>query len=474
MNMFIDFFRSVVGADVAYALVWSLVHSLWQAALVALAVAILTSLTRHRQASLRYCLHAIGLLSCVLLSAASFLVHFQRELMYLRLSDGAKLSVFIPTANELSWSTQASLYVNQHVSLLLLAWSLGTLMVGGAPLWDWRTSRRLITRDVSDLPAHWQTLCEQWQGKIGLLRPVRFLLSTKVDVPCVIAYFKPVVLLPASLLLGLSAQQIEAIVLHELAHIRRHDVAMANLQALIRAIYLFNPFVLWISRQLDVERENACDDIAASACRDPALYASSLLHFAEMRAHFDSSTRLAFVGQIGKKGKKMLLKHRIQRLFASERPVANTAKKTLSSTVILALLAASVSYAWAAHETTKTVHLNAQNLPLHQLLQQAERGCSGITEKIKLRHPEALVSANFANVACQDVPALFVDIEERFGMKFNQVEFHAALKVIQQQCPTMFRDVQLKHPQASFSINLQDKSCLQILDAVAEFDAKVK
>lgn len=168
-----------------------------------------------------------------------------------------------------------------------------------------------------------------------------------------------------------------------------------------------------------------------------------------------------------------MLKHRILRLFSTEQNIASTAKKSFATTLVLSMLAVSASYACAAHGTT-TIRLNAQNQPLQQLLQQAENACPGSVEKIKLRHPDTLVSANFSNVACQDVPALFVDMEERFGVKFTEVEFHSALDVMKQQCPTMFRDLQLKNPKASFSINLQDKSCLQMLDAVADFDAKVK
>lgn len=471
MSGFIDFFLAMVGADIAYALVWSLLHSLWQAALLALSATVLASFTRHRQASLHYCLHAGAMLSCALLSVVTFFLHFQRTVLHLRLSEETSVSVFIPSVVEASWSAQAYSYVNQHLPQLLLLWCLGFVVLSAKHLRDWRWSQRLITHNVTALPAYWQAQFERWQAKLGLRHPVRFLLSTQVDVPCVVAYFKPVVLLPASLLLGMSPQQIEAIVLHELAHIHRHDVALANLQAVIRALYFFNPFVFFLSRQIDIERENACDDMAVKACSQPAFYASSLLHFAEMQSHFDSSTRLAIVGKIGNKN---MLKHRIQRLFSTEQHLASTVKKSFATTLMLSMLAASASYAWAAHGATTTIRLNAQNQSLQQLLQQAESGCPGSTEKIKLRHPDTLVNANFANVACQDVPALFVDMEERFAVKFTEVEFHAALDVMKQQCPTMFRDLQLKNPKASFSINLQDKSCLQLLDAVADFDAKVK
>ena len=80
----------------------------------------------------------------------------------------------------------------------------------------------------------------------------------------------------------------------------------------------------------------------------------------------------------------------------------------------------------------------------------------------------------FSNINCADVPGLFVDMQERFGMRFTDVKFHAALDIIKQQCSTIFRDIRLKNPNALYSVNMQDVSCVEILNAVAAFDAQVK
>ena len=113
----------------------------------------------------------------------------------------------------------------------------------------------------------------------------------------------------------MSQEQIEVIVLHELAHIRRHDILILNLQSVIKALYFFNPFVFWISHQVDLERENACDDIAVSVCSNPMLYAKTLHHFAEMHAHLALSN-ITSTAITGKKGRKTMLQNRIQRLFS--------------------------------------------------------------------------------------------------------------------------------------------------------------
>lgn len=85
-----------------------------------------------------------------------------------------------------------------------------------------------------------------------------------------------------------------------------------------------------------------------------------------------------------------------------------------------------------------------------------------------------MVNVNFSNVACSDVPAIFIDMEERYGVNFQQVEFETAVGILKQQCPTIFRNVTLKNANALYTANMKDVTCLEILNAVAEFDATAK
>ena len=94
-------------------------------------------------------------------------------------------------------------------------------------------------------------------------------------------------LLPASALAGLSPQQLEAILAHELAHIRRHDYLVNLLQTLVETLLFYHPAVWWLSRRIRIERENCCDDLAVSLCGDPVAYAKALADLEELRA--DSS-----------------------------------------------------------------------------------------------------------------------------------------------------------------------------------------
>ena len=105
----------------------------------------------------------------------------------------------------------------------------------------------------------------------------------RVDVPTVIGWLKPVVLLPASALAGLSPNQVEAILAHELAHIRRHDYLVNLLQTLVETLLFYHPAVWWLSRRIRAERENCCDDLAVSLCGDPVAYAAALAELEDLR-----------------------------------------------------------------------------------------------------------------------------------------------------------------------------------------------
>ncbi|MFZ6801417.1 M56 family metallopeptidase [Undibacterium sp. Di24W] len=455
------------GVDALHALTWSLVHSLWQAGLVSLCLVAFIGLTKKSQAALRYKIYALGIFSCFALNVATFFSYFQKSVLTLSFSTQGRVATYIPIAPETNLVAFFSSYVNQYLSQIVFCWSLGFILIGGKNTWNWFFDQRHIKRKMTMLPDHWENQFLSLADSIGLRRIVRFRLSEKNTVPCVLGYFKPVVLLPASLLLGMSPQQIEVIVLHELAHIKRLDVLLANLQSVLKALYFFNPFVFWISAKLDQERENACDDIAVGICSNPLLYAKTLQQFAEMHTHFLTTTT-AFTGR-----KNMLLP-RIQRLFSTEKNYANRVHRTISAALLLSMGITTAAYSWIQIGNSDTVNLSGKNLPLKQLLQNAESACPGSTAKVKLRQPDMNVNVNFSNVACADVAAVFGDMEERFGMKFTDVQFDAALTIFKQQCPTVFRNVTLKHPTALYSSNMMDVTCLDILGAVAEFDAKLK
>ena len=124
-------------------------------------------------------------------------------------------------------------------------------------------------------------LAEELRGRLGLSRRVRLLVSEEVGVPSVLGVLWPAVLLPAAMLTGVPMEQLRAILAHELAHVRRWDYLVNLAQMLIEALLFFNPFVWWISRQMRVEREACCDQLAAGECQSPASYVEALVSVIE-------------------------------------------------------------------------------------------------------------------------------------------------------------------------------------------------
>lgn len=455
----------ILGIDILHAIAWTLVHSLWQASLLVVGVMICMAFTRSSQAELRHTIITLGMGLGWGWSIATFFAHFQKSVLTVRFSEQSGVTTIIPIHDELDFFANVSLLVNQHLSLLVLSWCLGFAAISGVTIYAWLLGRNLIKQGTDALSKEWEEKFNILARQLGIHKKLTFLLSNKIYVPCVVGYIKPVILLPASLMLGMSPQQVEVIVLHELAHIRRHDVLAAYLQSLTKAAYFFNPWMLWMSMKLDQERENACDDLAVRVCQNPLLYAQTLHHYAEMHTHFLSTTTSLI-------GRKNMLKHRIQRLFQSQKTHTSNGKKLMSMIMLFSLGLSTAAFAWMQLDKRTNFNLSAKNMPISSVLKQAEQACPGSTKQIQLRQPEQAITLSFSNLACADVPAIFVDIEERFGMKFTKVQFSEALKVFQQQCPAVFRDVRLKNPTALYSVNLIDVTCLDVLNSVATFDAK--
>ncbi|MFI5160756.1 MAG: M56 family metallopeptidase [Sphingobacteriales bacterium] len=163
---------------------------------------------------------------------------------------------------------------------------------------------------------------------LDIERRVSFGLSTLVDVPCVFGYVKPFILLPASIATSLSTEEIEAILLHELAHIKRNDYLMNLIQQAMGVLLFFNPFAQLIGRIINRERENACDDIVIESTKKPIVYAHALLKLEQSRTQ-QWQIALAATGKT-----KYHLLNRIERIMKTKKPIGNV-RHILLATVVL-------------------------------------------------------------------------------------------------------------------------------------------
>ena len=274
---------------------WTLVQFLWQGTLIALLFATLRVLFRGRMTA-----HGRYNLAC---SALGLMVAAPVLTFLLRLS--------VPIAP--AWPVPAPDTWRSVLPWLVAAWLGGVVLCSTRVIAGWRLTARL--RSVGVRPAHgeWQRKLADLMGRLGVSRPVRLLVSSLVDVPVVIGWWTPVILMPVGMLAGLPPALVEALLAHELAHIRRLDYLINVLQGLAEAALFYHPAVWWVSDQIRQERELCCDDLAVAASGDVLVYAHAL---AELESH-----RPAHTHALAASGGALL--DRIKRLLGHAPPLAH-------------------------------------------------------------------------------------------------------------------------------------------------------
>jgi hypothetical protein len=186
--------------------------------------------------------------------------------------------------------------------------------------------RNIRLRDNEPLEAAWLETLNDLRLRLGVSRPVRLLKSALVEVPTVIGWLRPVILVPAAALSGLTPRQLEAVLAHELAHVHRHDYLVNAFQCLVETLMFYHPVAWWISRCIREERENCCDDLVIEVCGDRLLYARALAAMEGLRGELPD---LAFAASGGS------LLNRIRRLLGVSSETGAVSIRQLSGLALL-------------------------------------------------------------------------------------------------------------------------------------------
>jgi beta-lactamase regulating signal transducer with metallopeptidase domain len=327
------------------ALGWTLVHALWQGLLLALLLRGLLVGLPQQAARLRYALASSTLL--ILLLGAG--------LTCWSVYDPAdpQVASMVSVAGETSVSDPAVLFSptepTKDLSMLVLenwtehllspalpwlvgAWLLGLVLLGLRFAGSLFYLHRLPRRYAWAADHLWQAQLEKLKERLAVRRRVQLLISSRISEPMMLGILKPVILLPVGLLTQLPPDQVEAILLHELAHIRRADYLINLLQSLVEILFFFHPACWWISKQVRKERELCCDDLVMRGYRNPMGYAQALIAVQRFSQSQQTKLAMSFTGNTSQ------FSHRIHRLFESggEKKPASLA---MLSTIILLCLA---------------------------------------------------------------------------------------------------------------------------------------
>lgn len=370
---------------------WTLLHSLWQGAAVAVVLALLLLAIPSTRPNMRYVASCLSLLAILGLSVATFCVvetmapliapetmindPFAEALTMDEPADIVTPSPDLPPlplesasaevealpesppAPEppVPWQDRITRFAQPVLPWLALVWMLG---VGALSVWHvggWIALCRLRSIGTSPVPGHVTALVAQLQQRLQISRPVRVLQSAVIQIPAVLGHLRPVILLPVSTLTGLSSEQIEAILAHELAHIRRADYLVSLLQTVAETLLFHHPAVWWISRRIRAEREFCCDDLALTLTTNRKTYAHALASLAGVST---STPRPAIAADGGS------LLSRVTRILGPSPETSRRRSHWLTSALIATLcIAGTLSIYAAGGQDKASVSVTATEVP---------------------------------------------------------------------------------------------------------------
>jgi len=279
---------SWISPEILRTLGWTLLHFLWQGAGLAALFAVACAVCRSVEA--RYAL-AVGALVLMLVSPVATFTWLRTEghpavrTGEQGASTRAETSTQNATALSGSRAPVAATRSEPPLGMLWLveAWFLGVVLLSLRTAGGLFLMERMRRKEIKPVVAELYRRCLALQKSMGLDRMIRYCECHRLDAPAVLGWFRPVVLLPVRALTGLSEMQIETVIAHELAHIRRLDCFVNLFQIATETLLFYHPAVWWVSQRIRAEREHCCDDEAIALCGDAVNYARALTLMEEWR-----------------------------------------------------------------------------------------------------------------------------------------------------------------------------------------------
>jgi TonB family protein len=272
---------------VGIALIWFVL----QGAVAGAVVGLLLLALRHASAALRYCVACAGLGAMAVMPVATAARHWTSTPVTasVEATSGTSLHAAIQAAAQYASQGEAErggrppFAIDRAAAFVVLGWTTGVFVLTVQLLGGWVQTVRIRQRARPPHMREWVTTVTHLAGRLGVRRPVQLLESTAVGLPVMIGWLRPVILVPVSVFAGLTPDQIEAILAHELAHVRRGDYVVNALQRVVEIVLFYHPAIWWVSACVRREREHCCDDLAAPLASSRLTYARALLALEEQR-----------------------------------------------------------------------------------------------------------------------------------------------------------------------------------------------
>jgi bla regulator protein BlaR1 len=341
-------------SSIAQATCWMLVHSLWIGIALAVVTGAIMMATKKRSAALRYNLLAASLLLFVAATLSVFIFYFNLN------TSGAVpevKTVAVTAANTVNPTTDITVtmglteavnaFLTKYANLIVFIWFLIIAFRMFRFFAGMRSVHRLRNTQLSFAGDDWNKKLLMLSASLNIKKKVLLFQSGIAKIPMAAGHLKPVILFPVGLLTTLPADEVEAILIHELAHIRRQDYLVNMLQSFVAIIFFFNPAVLWISSLIKIERENCCDDIAVAHTGDKRNYINALVSFQQY--HLNTAQYATALT-----GRKDHLFQRVKRMLHNNNKTLNGMEKTVLTLCLI--ITASVTFIFSQAQSGKLQH----------------------------------------------------------------------------------------------------------------------
>jgi bla regulator protein blaR1 len=330
----------------AQSLGWALLHSLWQALLVYTALRIVLKIISKPSARLSYNLSFLALCGVFTWFLHTWVVNWSALEKVVAVQGSPSAGPTVSIAND--WASTGlytnMVYLQQWLPLVALTYILGVLLLATRVVYNYSVVKGYKTKGVAAAPQDWIDRLADYTACMHIRSNVQLLFSTYITVPMVTGFIRPIILVPVATVNRLSVEQLEAILIHELAHIKRQDYLFNIVQVAMETVLFFNPFVWLLSSIIGREREHCCDDVVLEYTNQPVIYAHALTALETTR---QSSLAIAATGN------KKLLFNRIKRIVEMKK---NTINSPVAGVLLIACLATSL--AWFTPVIAQTVKQN--------------------------------------------------------------------------------------------------------------------
>jgi uncharacterized protein (TIGR03435 family) len=297
---------------------WTLLHFLWQGGLIAALYALTRRwLTKSESTQLRYVLSCAALFAMVAAPAITYALTGTadsegRASAFIRIVPVSHADIISPTPFGSLPTVASSHWSDGLMAPLVMAWAAGVVIFWARLMGGCVVAARMRFSFIRPAPMEWQETLDRLKARVRVARPVKLLVSALVPVPTVIGWIRPLVVVPVGAFSGLAREGMEALLAHELTHIRRHDYLVNLVQGAVESLLFYHPAVWWVSGRIRSEREMCCDDVAVAVSGDRLAYARALADL-EMQ-------RLAFTSMLSANGGA--LPERIARVLGQRRPTS--------------------------------------------------------------------------------------------------------------------------------------------------------